>query len=399
MPRGPRAAYPWHVTSPPPWPAARRFGLVAGVLVTTAALIQLARTPVSVADGTTRSIDALGVALTLASTLPLLGVHRVPRTAAFISLAGLAVLYMAGYVVVFASLATLLTLALAAAHTARRDSVVIAAAGGVTVAAVVATGPGGSSVAGLVVNVAIFSMATLLGDAIRAQREAADRLAARAEELELLRDVATREAVASERLRIAREVHDVVGHALAAITLHARVAERQLLRAPGTASRSLADIAELAATALAETRGAVGSIRDGEPAALEPQPGLDDLEALVERLRSPELDIALRREGDGPAPPAAVQAAAFRIVQESLSNVLNHARPARVTVSVDRQPGRLLLEVLDEGRRREIAARNGSGLLGMRERAASVGGEVDAGPAPGGGWHVTASLPDVRSVS
>jgi signal transduction histidine kinase len=332
------------------------------------------------------------VVLTLLTTLPLLVVHRVPRTAAAATLAGLVAVYWLGYVVAFASVASLLTLGLAAAHTPRPHAVAIAVAGALVVAVVTWFGPPGSSVAGAVANVVLFSLAALFGDGIRAQRE-------RAQELETLREVATREAVASERLRIAREVHDVVGHALAAITLHARVAQRQFERDPRTASQSLTDIAALASTALAETRGAVGSIRAGEPAEFEPQPGLGDLEALVERLRSPELEIELRRVGSGPAPPAAVQAAAFRIVQESLSNALKHARPARVTVSVDRRPDRLVLDVHDEGRRRTTPAGTGSGLLGMRERAASVGGELDAGPAPGGGWHVMATLPDARSAS
>jgi len=384
------------VTRPPDWPLARRFGVVAGVLLTAAALVQFAQSEVSNFDGTSRGPDLLGVVLTVLMCSPLVFVHRFPRTAAAASLAGLVAVYFLGYVIAFGALATLFAIALAAAHTPRPDSYAVAAVGAVAVAVVVAFGPAGTTVAGLVANVVLFATAALFGDGIRAQRDAAARLAARAEELETLRDVATREAVASERLRIAREVHDVVGHALAAITLHARVAQRQLQRDPGTASQSLADIAELASTALGETRGAVGSIRAGEPAELEPQPGLSDLDALVERLRSPDLDIELHRHGSGPAPPAAVQAAAFRIVQESLSNALNHARPARVTVSVDRRPGRLVLDVLDEGHRVQPPARNGSGLLGMRERAASVGGEVDAGPAAGGGWHVTATLPDAR---
>jgi signal transduction histidine kinase len=396
MPRGPRAAYPWLVTSSPPWPAARRFGVVAGVLLTVAAQIQFAQSEVSDIDGITRGPDVLGVVFTLVTTLPLMFVHRFPRTAAAATLIGLVTVYALGYVVAFGGLATLFALGLAAAHTPRRDALVIAGAGAISVGTVITVAPPGTTVAGLVANVTLFTIAALFGDSIRAQRDQARRLAARAEELETLRDVATREAVASERLRIAREVHDVVGHALAAITLHARVAQRQLGRDPGTAKQSLDDIAELASTALAETRGAVGSIRVGEPAELAPQPGLSDLDELVERLRSPDLEIALHRAGDGPAPSAAVQAAAFRIVQESLSNALNHARPARVTVSVDRRPGQLVLEVHDEGHRRARPVRNGTGLLGMRERAASVGGEVDAGPAPDGGWHVTATLPDIR---
>ena len=396
MPRGPRAAYPWVVTRPPDWPVARWFGVIAGTLLTIAAMAQFLQSEVSDFDGTTRAPDTLGVLLTLLMTVPLVVTHRFPRTAVVVNLGAFVAVYLLGYVVAFGALATLLTLALASAQTPRPDSLVIAAVGATTVGLVVAFGPPGTTVAALLTDIVLFSIAALFGDGIRAQREDAVRLAARAEELETLRDVATREAVASERLRIAREVHDVVGHALAAITLHARVAQRQLKRHPETASQSLADIAELASTALGETRGAVGSIRAGEPAELEPQPGLSDLDALVERLRSPDLDIELYRHGDGPAPPAAVQAAAFRIVQESLSNALNHARPARVKVSIDRRPGRLVLDVLDEGRRPPAPARNGSGLLGMRERAASVGGEVAAGPVPGGGWHVTATLPDAR---
>jgi signal transduction histidine kinase len=359
------------------------------VLLTAAALVQLAQSELSHAEAVTRGPDGLGVALTLVTTLPLVVVHRFPRAAAVTTLAGLVAVYWLGYVIAFASLATLLTLALAAAHTPRPHALAIAASGALVVPAVAWFVPPGSTVAAVVANMVLFSLAALFGDGVRAQRE-------RTQELETLRDVATREAVASERLRIAREVHDVVGHALAAITLHARVAQRQLERDPGTASHSLADIAELASTALAETRGAVGSIRAGEPAELEPQPGLGDLDALVERLRSPELEIELRRLGSGPAPPAAVQAAAFRIVQESLSNAVKHARPARVTVEIDRRADRLVLDVHDEGHRRRTPAGNGSGLLGMRERAASVGGEVAAGPAPGGGWHVTATLPDAR---
>jgi signal transduction histidine kinase len=214
-----------------------------------------------------------------------------------------------------------------------------------------------------------------------------------ARQLEELRAAERREVVAQERLRIAREVHDVVGHALAAIALHARVGARRLSRDPSGTARSLDEISQLAASALAETREAVGQLRTTGGADLRPQRGLDDLDDLVAALSASDVSVTLRREGEGSPVPTGVQAAAYRIVQESLSNVARHARPASAAVLLRREPQALIVDVSDNGQTAADQNVEGHGLLGMRERALGLGGTLEAGPGPNGGWRVHATLP------
>jgi len=164
-------------------------------------------------------------------------------------------------------------------------------------------------------------------------------------------------------------------------------------RDPDSTARSLAEISELAASALAETREAVGQLRTTGDADLRPQRGLDDLDELVAALRAPDVSVTLRREGEGPPVPAVVQSAAYRIVQESLSNVARHARPANAAVLVRREPQALVVDVSDDGRAPAHQGVNGHGLVGMRERASGLGGTLEAGPGPDGGWRVHATLP------
>jgi signal transduction histidine kinase len=233
-------------------------------------------------------------------------------------------------------------------------------------------------------------LATVIGDVLRTLNE-------RNRELEALREVEAREAVAQDRVRIAREVHDVVGHALAGITLQARAGRRLVDRDAQRTGEALRQIDELATRALGETREAIGRIRgDGQPAELRPQPRLDDLDELVARLQEDDLRVSLRREGDTSAVPATVQASAFRILQEALSNVVKHARPASAVVTVAATDGALELDVHDDGRRAPRDDGGGHGVRGMRERAASCGGSLEAGPDPGGGWRVHARLPVPR---
>ena len=261
-------------------------------------------------------------------------------------------------------------------------------------------------------NLAVIVLALVTGDVLRGHREALAALAERNRRLERLRDVEKREAVTQDRMRIARELHDIVGHALAAVTLQARAGQRLVARDPAAATAAFEQIEEVASRALGETREAVGVMRSGdERAELRPQPTLDDLPELVRAVTTPEVRVTLRRApGAGAALPPAVQASAYRIVQESLANVVKHAGPAAAVVTVaEAAGGGLRVEVRDDGRGAGAEGHGadghaadgapgerGSGIGGMRARADQLGGRLAAGPAPEGGWLVTAELPGAR---
>jgi signal transduction histidine kinase len=291
------------------------------------------------------------------------------------------------------ALALLIGVGLCAYKAGPSGALVAGPAGVAGIALAPALAPSASPLASTLANGLLVAVSVMAGLSARAQRSYAIQLEHHSRELEELRATEMREVVAQERLRIAREVHDVVGHALAAIALHARVGTRRLGRDPESTARSLAEISELAASALAETREAVGQLRTNGDADLRPQRGLDDLDELVAALRAPDVSVTLRREGEGPPVPAVVQSAAYRIVQESLSNVARHARPANAAVLVRREPQALVVDVSDDGKAPVHQGVDGHGLLGMRERASALGGTLDAGPGPDGGWRVHATLP------
>ena len=206
-----------------------------------------------------------------------------------------------------------------------------------------------------------------------------------------------RDAEEAERLRVANELHDVLGHSLSLINVQAGVALHLLDRDPDHARGALEHIKAASRSALDEVRGVLGVLRSDAPddAPLVPQQGLADIERLVDGVRSAGLDIALedRLVADARGPvPWAVQAAAYRIVQEALTNVLRHAAASRAVVVLDREPGALTLTVDDDGRGAGDAE-PGGGLLGMRGRAELLGGRVEVEAAPLGGMRVAARLP------
>jgi signal transduction histidine kinase len=375
------------------WSANRTVGRIAGVFLAGLGLYYLLTTSVEPDAGIGREGDVIGAALALFVTLPLAVCDRFPRGVPTVIFTAFLVAAGWGYAVQLAGFAVLMAVALGVAETPPRDGIAIAAAGAVTLVVAVFITPGAVTLMNLVGNVLLVLMAAALGTSIREHRELADALAERARELDALREARTREAVAQERLRIARDVHDAVGHALAAVTLHVRLAQRALNRDPAACAQSLSDIAQLASGALAETRNAVGQIRAADDAALRPQRTLADLPELVDGVRVPGIDVVLEEQREGGAPALAVQATAFRIVQESLSNVVKHARPAHVRIRLESSETELRLEVRDDGKGVTGEWTPGNGLVGMRERAEAVGGTLEAGPAPDGGWRVVASLP------
>ena len=207
----------------------------------------------------------------------------------------------------------------------------------------------------------------------------------------------TRRAVGEEQARIARELHDVIAHSVSVIVVQAAAADDVFDERPDQARAALRSIESAGREALGELRRLLAPVQpsaDGAPPA--PQPGLDRLDELVAPLRAAGLEVEVRREDAqrGAPLPAGVDLSAYRIVQEALTNTLRHAGAARAEVTVRALDGMLELEVVDDGRGAPgPSAGAGRGIAGMRERAAMLGGTLEAGPLPGGGFRVHARLP------
>jgi signal transduction histidine kinase len=233
--------------------------------------------------------------------------------------------------------------------------------------------------------------AWLLGDSIRSRRAYVREIEEKAERLERERRTEARRAAAEEQARIARELHDVIAHALSVIVVQAGAADDVFEVDPKLAREPIRAIDTAARTALADLRRVLGLLQ--QDADYSPQPGLDGLDDLVARVRATGLQVALQMDGEPRRLPAAVDLSAYRIVQEALTNTLKHAQAEHVRVHV-RFGDTLLLEVRDDGRgAADGDGRNGSGLIGMRERVALLGGTLQTGPVGDGGYRVAASIP------
>ncbi|HYN51061.1 MAG TPA: sensor histidine kinase, partial [Thermoleophilaceae bacterium] len=205
-----------------------------------------------------------------------------------------------------------------------------------------------------------------------------------------------RRAVGDERAHIARELHDVIAHSVSVIVVQAAAADDVFDERPDQARAALRSIERSGREAMTELRRLLGAVRpEVEARPPGPQPGLDRVEELAEPLRAAGLAVGVRREGD-PAPlPAGVDLSAYRIVQEALTNTLRHARASRAEVTLSYGADSVELEVTDDGNGVSAAdpCAPGQGLMGMRERAALLGGTLEAGPLPRGGYRVHARLP------
>ncbi|MFD8955034.1 sensor histidine kinase [Streptomyces xanthophaeus] len=259
-------------------------------------------------------------------------------------------------------------------------------------------------------NLGIFAwtgMAAAAGDAVRSRRAFVDAIRERAERAERTREEEARRRVAEERLRIARDLHDVVAHHIALVNVQAGVAAHVMDKRPDQAKEALAHVRDASRSALNELRATVGLLRQsGDPEApTEPAPGLAVLDELVDTFLHAGLPVRvmLQLGSADPALPAAVDLAAYRVIQEALTNVRKHAGPgARAEVSVVRVGASVEVTVLDDGGSaadgtpepgEPAESGGGHGLLGMRERATALGGSCFAGPRYGGGYRVHAILP------
>jgi signal transduction histidine kinase len=204
----------------------------------------------------------------------------------------------------------------------------------------------------------------------------------------------TRLAVEQEQARIARELHDVVAHSVSLIIAQASVAQRAADTELEEAKQALGSIERTGREALTEMRGLLGVLQPGrDRAEAEPCLGLDRLPALISQVQRTGLPVQLLVHGSPGPLPAEVELSAFRIVQEALTNILKHAGVARATVVLRHRPGTLELRIWDDGHGGVPTWAPGHGLAGMRQRTALLGGALSAGPRPGGGFQVVATLP------
>jgi signal transduction histidine kinase len=201
-------------------------------------------------------------------------------------------------------------------------------------------------------------------------------------------------ALGEEQARIARELHDVIAHSVSMIVVQAAAAEDVFDERPDQAREALRSIERAGRDAMTELRRLLSAVRPGiELDPTEPQPGLGRVDDLAESLRAGGLEVAVRREGEPGPLPAGLDLSAYRIVQEALTNTLRHAQATRADVTLSYTADALDVEVRDNGRAAPGNGAGGHGLVGMRERAALLGGTLEAGPQSGGGYRVHAHLP------
>ncbi len=237
----------------------------------------------------------------------------------------------------------------------------------------------------------------LVGVESRRREQRALDLEARAVRAEMAREYEATNAVSDERARIARELHDVVAHEMTVMTVQASAAERVVTSDPGAAVSAMRNVQEAGHRGLAEMRRMLGVLRENPESGLEPQPGLDGLDRLLQSVTDTGLSVTMTVHGEARPLPAGVDLNAYRIIQESLTNSARHGGPgtvAEVIVSFDE--GELDINVLDDGRGAAAdpsVPGSGHGLVGMSERIALLDGTITAGPRSGGGYRVHASIP------
>jgi signal transduction histidine kinase len=341
--------------------------------------------------------------LVVIACLALAGRRRWPVAVLGVSTAAVVSFTLLGYVNGAALVAPALALYAVAAEVSVRRAVLLAAA--TLVVLMTATGAvnpfGHISGGGFVLLPGLVAAALFAGIAVANRRAYVASIHDRAQE-------GARRRVDEERLRIARELHDVVAHTMATINVQAGAAAHVLPTRPEAAAEALQAIKAASKEGLRELRAILNVLRQADEAdPTQPAPGTAQLETLVDGARRAGLETTLTVTGKPSPLPAAVDLAAYRIVQESLTNAIRHAGPAEAAVALCYGDGELRIDVADTGRGQSAGAVTGGtgsegaghGLAGMRERAAAVGGSVETGPSPGGGYRVAARLPLHRPLT
>jgi signal transduction histidine kinase len=241
---------------------------------------------------------------------------------------------------------------------------------------------------------ATFAIAWVAGLVLRTRAEQAEAAEERADAAVRERETAARVAVAEERSRITRELHDVVAHAVSVMVLQVGAVRHRLPDSLGEDKEALEAVEHTGRSALSEMRRLLGVIHDGDrDVEFSPQPGLDRLDTLIEEVRLAGLEVRLQRIGEPIAIPRAIDLSAYRIVQEGLTNCLKHARATRADVTVRYGADDLEIEILDDGVGPTVSDGLGHGMTGIRERVKIYGGDMSTGAGPGGGFQLDVRLP------
>jgi signal transduction histidine kinase len=281
----------------------------------------------------------------------------------------------------------------------RRQAVLAAGVALVGLLAVTLSTPWLRSVDYFVSNVVFLLAPWLAARGLREREDRAASLGAALASERATQDAALREVVADERVRLARELHDIVAHSVSVMVIQIGAARTALATAPGQATAPLLAAEDVGRQALADLRRLLGVLRaeetndDGDTAPQPPQPGLSQLDALVLQPRAAGLLVDVQVEGDPEPLPAGLDLTAYRIVQEALTNTLKHSGAGRATVRLVYEAAALQVEVVDDGTRRPVDEGTGHGLVGISERVSLFGGRATVGPLPGRGWRVHAELP------
>jgi signal transduction histidine kinase len=326
-------------------------------------------------------------------TVPLLVRRRWPLVVLVLVSVATGVQYELGGDVFQPWFALLLALYVVAAHA----DLPVAAAGASVVAVVVLAADvprlaDGAAVDDVVPAWLVMAGVWAFGRWMRRRRDQTAALSARLAAAEQDRAARAAQAVAEERGRIARELHDLVAHSMGVIVIQAQAGQRALEADPGAARRSLTAIETTSRQGMAELRRLLGLLSGADETETSPQPGLQGLDGLLDQVRTTGLRVQATVDVDRRGLPAGADLAAYRIVQEALTNVLKHADATSVEVVVRQTGGCVEIEVSDDGAGRAAGGDPGRGLVGMRERAVLYDGLLEAGSAPGGGYRVRARL-------
>jgi signal transduction histidine kinase len=352
-------------------------------------LLAAASTDNPAAGMTQRDLDGWALLLLITAGVLLLGSRRFPATVALVVLGVSSVWYGVGYTSGLVNVATLIAFYCLGASDGQRRKLGTAGSA-VAVLLVGMVGVGDESVGSALTAAGYVVMAVLFGEFVRNRQLLVDHLAQRAERAE--EDAERR--VAEERLRIARDIHDVLAHTVSIMTVQAEVAADALDRDQRAVRAAVRAIRQAGREAMGEVRATVAVLRSGgDPTSTAPAPRINGVGELVDAAREQGLDVEMDVVLSGRALPEMVELTTFRVVQEGITNVVRHASAAAARIMIHEESASLVVEVRDDGRANGGPVAAGFGLRGMAERVQSIGGELWHARDATGGWIVHASFP------